>query len=73
MTVGQLIEALQEVDENLLVVMGDINGASPLSDFEEGFYVADSTWSGDFLSADFYEEEGERTDGVAAICLYDTH
>jgi hypothetical protein len=51
MKVSELIKALSELDPDAEVVMSsdaEGNGFSPLSDVTEGWYEADSTWSGEF-------------------------
>lgn len=51
LTVKKLIKQLQAIeDQDRVVVMskdGEGNGYSPLADFYEAAYLADSTWSGE--------------------------
>ena len=64
MTVQELIDQLQKVEnKSRLVVMakdGEGNGYSPLSDFWEGAYLADTTWSGEVGSEFLTEEDRNR-------------
>lgn len=68
MKVKELIEQLQKVDPERIVIMSsdsEGNSYSPLSDFWEGAYLADTTWSGEVgfekltleLKEEGYDEE----------------
>ena len=80
MTVKQLINKLQKCDPDREVVMSrdaEGNGYSPLDDFWEGAYRADSTWHGEvglekLTKADReagYTDEDVMDDGVPALIL----
>lgn len=80
-TVKELIERLQSVDENLIVIIqkdSEGNGYSPLSSIDdECVYEADSTWSGEVgyakltleLEQQGYDENDLRPDGIPALIL----
>lgn len=55
-TVGELIEALKQFPADYVVVLPGKGYTSPLADlngaFDTGIYVPDSTWSGEFYTAD---------------------
>jgi hypothetical protein len=81
MTVEELIEELSKLPSNLEVILscdGEGNNFSPLSGFSEGIYVADSEWSGGFLTEDYFVGEDDAEDqweetveqGEPAICLW---
>lgn len=83
MTVKELKEALEGIDESRIVIMssdGEGNSFSPLSDISDGAYEADSTYSGDFgqekltkaLKKEGYGEE-DIIHGEKAICLWPTN
>ena len=73
MKVSELIEALQECDPELEIVMcaqpgGDPN-SSPVCEATEMLYLADSTWAGNVYD----EEDGSELEGVVpAIVLWPT-
>jgi hypothetical protein len=81
MQVKTLMGLLETCDPEALVVMasdGEGNSYSPLADFTDGHYVADTTYSGWFMSGkEEYEEEEEYekdlADSVPAVLLYPTH
>ena len=59
MKVKELIKMLKEEDPEREVIMSkdrEGNDYSPLSDFGEGTYVPDSTWSGDIYIEELTEE-----------------
>lgn len=68
LTVRDVIEQLSGVANlDAEVVMSrdaEGNGFSPLEQMTIGWYVAETTWSGEFSD----EEEGEGTE--AAVCLW---
>ena len=70
MTVGELIEKLQEVNPNLDVVLAkdrEGNRVSPLADFDEGVYAQETRDSGSFR----VRSERSWRDGVPdALCLW---
>lgn len=83
MTVKELKEALEGIDESRIVIMssdGEGNSYSPLSDISDGAYEAESTWSGTMglekltkeLKEEGYSEE-DVIDGEPAICLWPTN
>jgi hypothetical protein len=70
MTIGELIEALAAMPRDLPVIIAKDAGGnahSPLADAVDGFYLADSTYSGEVT----YEgdEDEDEPDGVPAIIL----
>jgi hypothetical protein len=82
MKVSELIEALQEMDPDMEVIMqkdGEGNGYSPLSGADpDGIYVAESTWSGEVYDAswtavdagfDGYEDEWEELQKGPRACI----
>lgn len=69
MTIGELIEALSTLPRELPVIIAkdaEGNAHSPLADAVEGFYLADSTYSGEVTYGD---EDEDEPDGVHAIVL----
>lgn len=59
MTVSELIQELQEMDQDAIVVMAsdaEGNGYSPLSGAYEENYLAESTYSGEVYSDEELEE-----------------
>lgn len=79
MKVKELIEQLQELDPETQIVMscdnigGEGNNYSPLCDFVEGFYLPESTWSGEFTSKENVEEFFyfvESDEYQKAICFF---
>lgn len=59
-TVKELIEALQEFDPEMPVILqkdSEGNGYSPLAAWGKGTYVADSTWSGEVYDEDWTAED----------------
>ncbi|WP_280389888.1 hypothetical protein [Nocardia wallacei] len=71
-TVGDLIDFLSTRPRDQLVVLAkdaEGNGYSPLSDAEDAYYYADTTWSGEVAYEDV-EVDGEIEDGaVRAVVL----
>ena len=60
MTVDELKEMLDDIEGDRIVIIakdGEGNAHSPLSGGWEGYYLPDSTWSGDC-----YEDEGDLRD-----------
>jgi len=84
MTVKELIEALKKIDnQDRIVVMskdGEGNSYSPLADFGEVAYIAESTWDGtvgpeeltDEMRKDGWEED-DIIEGDPAIVFYPTN
>jgi len=83
MTVGELLQQLENEDPESLVVMAkdsEGNSYSPLSSFWTGAYKADSTWSGEVgfseltpeLEEAGYDEE-DIIEGVKAVILCPTN
>lgn len=69
MTVGELMDALDGLDVEVLVVMakdGEGNYYSPLAEASHSSYVAETTWSGDL------DPEGEG-DGEPCLVLWPTN
>jgi hypothetical protein len=81
MKVKEFIEQLKQEDQEREVIMScdsEGNSYSPFSSIGEGFYLPDSTWSGDWVddSDPEYVEEVTEENGKAfmrkhrAICLF---
>ena len=74
MKVKELIELLSEMNPEHEVVLskdGEGNGYSPLDGYSTGQYVPDSTWSGEFRSAQFpISDGGCRKKDINAIVLW---
>lgn len=83
MTVGELIEALQDVPPETLVVMskdGEGNEFSPLAEIgTESTYEATSTWSGELhiktltpedVAQGFTADDVGGPDSVPCVCLW---
>lgn len=78
MKVKELMNLLENFDPESEVVMSsdpdyernsDISPIfSPLDILSTGFYIPDSSWSGDFIQAEHVEEVGD--DYESAICLW---
>ena len=72
MTIKELIEKLKELPQDHQVVMSEDaegNNYSPLDRHSVGLYIADSTWSGDYLSVEDAQESGyDNAEG--AVCLW---
>lgn len=67
MTVGELLRYLATRPADHPVILSkdaEGNSYSPLADAREGFYLADSTWSGEVNWPD-----DETPEGVAAVIL----
>jgi len=65
MNVGELIDYLSSRPREELVILAkdaEGNGYSPLSEADKGFYVAESTWSGDVE-----EDDGGGGDPVVVL------
>lgn len=78
MKVKELKELLDQFDDNDIVVLsgdGEGNSYSPLADYSKGMYIADSTWSGDFVDADEIEEDEDinLSTAVPALLLWPTN
>jgi len=84
MKVAELIEQLKKEDPASVVVMAkdsEGNSYSPLSDFWNGVYRAETTWSGEVgydkltpeLEKAGYSEEDIIEDGESAIILCPTN
>jgi hypothetical protein len=81
MTVAELIAELQQLDPEALVVQskdGEGNSYSPLADVSFGWYLPDSTWSGEWMhdgaeNEPEYEWEGPTDKDVRAVCLWPTN
>lgn len=78
MTVGELQQLLADFDPTAEVVLAtdaDGNTFSPLSDASLGYYLEDSSWSGDFVSnEDVDEDEDINVDGAPpAVALWPTN
>ena len=79
MTVKELIEELQKVDQNRIVIMSkdaEGNSYSPYRQFWEGAYKAETTWYGDVGLETLTKEDEEQgyteedvLDGEPAIIL----
>ena len=62
-TVKELIELLETLDPNYKVIMSkdsEGNGFSPVSEIGSGEWVARSKWSGEVLSKEDCEENGDE-------------
>jgi hypothetical protein len=69
MTVAELIELLSDMNPNAQVVCqkdSEGNGYSPLSGAEAGYYLPDSSYSGEFDT----ENDEDESDSVAAVVLF---
>lgn len=69
-----MLKLLQDVDPELEVVMsadGEGNTYSPFADLSLGRYEAESTWSGEFRSAD--DDSDGETVTVNAVALWPTN
>lgn len=77
-TVRQLIEYLENLDQDAYVILSrdsEGNGFSPLSTpHGEGLYIADSTWSGEWVDPeqeeDFDPEDHDMENAHKAIFLF---
>jgi hypothetical protein len=70
MTIAELIIELQKLPQDALVVQSkdaEGNGFSPIAEASMGCYAADTTWSGDFGSADDFP------DAPVAVCIWPTN
>ena len=70
MKVKELIKQLRKFDPKATVVLSrdaEGNGYSPVADLEVGFYTAETSWCGDFLSKALIEEETYEIDTSNAI------
>lgn len=75
MNAQELIDILKEYPPDTLVVMskdGEGNGFSPLDSHGDGFYVADSTYSGELFEDEneFAEYADEVDEAVKVIVLW---
>lgn len=71
MRVKDLREAITGLPDDLLVVMskdGEGNGFSPLSDWGQGRYLPETTWSGEL-----HDSDDEDSDGELAVVLWPTN
>lgn len=60
MKVGELRTLLEDFDDDLEVVLSkdaEGNGFSHLEEVTIGYYIPESSWSGDFVSEDESEED----------------
>jgi hypothetical protein len=86
MKVKELLEVLQAQDPEMEVVLskdGEGNNFSPYDGWSVGYYLADSTWSGEFSSDEHIEEASPddyeefyadaKENGVRAVCLWPTN
>jgi len=79
MTCKELIEKLKTLPPDQPVIMAkdaEGNDYSPLDSLGFGWYVAESTWSGDLYSDEDMEElrgDGMGTDAVFVTCLWPTN
>lgn len=74
MTVGELIELLQNEDHDSLVVMAkdsEGNEYSPLSNADSADYVAENTWSGYLVDEE--DNEDDQNESVPAVVLWPTN
>lgn len=74
MTVGELLDYLSTRPRDQLVVLAkdaEGNGYSPLAEAQDGYYFAETTWSGEVeFEFDLVESGGELEDGtVPAVVL----
>lgn len=75
MKVCELIEQLQKLPQDIEVVMskdGEGNNFSPLCDYNLGCYRPLSTWSGDWTSEAYFDDDPE-TYKLNAVCLWPTN
>ena len=76
MKVREFILELQALDQEAEVVMSsdsEGNSHSPYAEFSEGYYVAASTWSGDWLTDEDFKDDPELDEDLKkekAVCLY---
>lgn len=73
MKVKELIKQLKKVDPNFEVVLssdGEGNSYSPLSDFAEVDYQAETTWSGEVHFNEYEEEDPDAIFEPNAIVLF---
>lgn len=69
MTVAELIEVLSELNPEAEVICqkdSEGNGYSPLSGAQAGYYLPDSSYSGEFDT----EDDEDSEDSVAAVVLF---
>jgi len=60
MNAGELIKYLKGFDPETEIVLqkdSEGNGYSPLAGVDDGYYVPDSTWSGDFYDPSFTADD----------------
>ena len=60
MNVGELIKYLKGFNPETEIVLqkdSEGNGYSPLAGADEGYYVPDSTWSGDFYDSSYTADD----------------
>lgn len=73
MTVVELIEALKDIPGEYQVIMSkdsEGNGFSPLADVCDGYYLADTTWAGDYYSD---MEDAEDAGAGPAVIFWPTN
>lgn len=60
MKAGALIKYLKQFDPDTEIILqkdSEGNGYSPLAGADTGFYVPDSTWSGEFYDPDYTADD----------------
>lgn len=70
MKVSELINYLSEENPNAEVILSkdaEGNEYSPLDDLDPGFYIRESTWSGEFITP---SEREDDTKYEPAVCLW---
>jgi hypothetical protein len=73
MTVGELLESLAGLKPDLMVVLqedAEGNGYSPLAGAEVGYYVPQSTWSGDVYSQEDIDNGDAEEGGQDVLILW---
>ncbi len=77
MKVKELIDLLNHMPEDALVVISsdsEGNESSPITDAAEGFYLTESSQSGEFYRADHLDDYDEPEEieekGQVSVCLY---
>jgi len=73
MTVKELIDQLKSLPDDMEVIISkdaEGNSHSPMYNVSEGWYVPDSTWSGDFYSD---EDDIDTEEAEKVLCLWPTN